>query len=84
MTYDVYWTKKVPLNAIIDPLGIRSLRDLEDIFLSGITTQTHIIRYLHFSMQEQAKGKLTCCKQKCNACSAIQPWSKCTLRLQKY
>ncbi|MCW4002764.1 MAG: hypothetical protein NWE95_02495 [Candidatus Bathyarchaeota archaeon] len=48
MSYEVYWTKKIPLNAIIDPLGIRSLRALEDIFLPGITTQTHRIRYFTF------------------------------------
>lgn len=57
MTYDVYWTKKVPLNAIIDPLGIRSLRDLEDIFLSGITTQTHRIRYFTFLLWAWSQAK---------------------------
>jgi len=57
MTYDVYWTKKIPLNAIIDPLGIRSLRELEDIFLSGITTQTHRIRYFTFLLWAWKQAK---------------------------
>lgn len=46
--YSLGFTEKIRLNRVIDPLGLRSLKSLEDYFLEGITTQTQRLRYYTF------------------------------------
>jgi len=44
----VFWTKKVKLDRIIDPLYLSGLKFAENEFLDGIITQTDRIRYYSF------------------------------------
>ena len=42
---DLKYTEHVKLNRVIDPLGFRVLKEMENRFLQGITTQTERLRY---------------------------------------
>ena len=44
----IFWTKKVKLDKIIDPLYLSRLKFVENEFLKGITTQTERLRYYSF------------------------------------
>ena len=44
----VFWTQKVTLNRIIDPLALSGFKFVEDDFLKGIITQTERLRYYSF------------------------------------
>ncbi|MEA2054143.1 MAG: hypothetical protein U9O96_03355 [Candidatus Thermoplasmatota archaeon] len=44
----VFWTQKVTLNRIIDPLALSGFKFVEDEFLKGIITQTERLRYYTF------------------------------------
>ncbi len=45
---EIFWTKKVKLDRIIDPLYLSGLKFVENKFIEGITTQTERVRYYSF------------------------------------
>ena len=48
MQENLFWTERITLNRVLDPLGLASLRDSDQYFLNGITTQTHRLRHYTF------------------------------------
>ena len=48
MQENLFWTERTTLNRVLDPLGLASLRDSDQYFLNGITTQTRRLRHYTF------------------------------------